>query len=268
MTELKQKASGQSDDFMRIQDLFYLCLAQWKWFVLSLFVTLTIATVYILRTPSVYTRSASILIKEDTKGNSLSSGVEDFADMGLFQSNTNVNNELLALQSPAIMYEVVKRLHLDMNYYVPGRFHEQVAYGRTLPVSISIQGLAENEAAGFQLELSSNGEVFLSDFTRNGEDIGGSDELTGTLADTISSPIGNIVVMPSSYYTAGTNYSIEVVRSGIYGTANSYSSNLTVSLSDEKASVISLTVEFVSSHRGEEILNSLIAIFNDIWVSD
>ena len=26
----------QPDDFLRIQDLLYLCLARWKWFVLSL----------------------------------------------------------------------------------------------------------------------------------------------------------------------------------------------------------------------------------------
>ena len=31
---------NQGDDFLRLQDLFYLCLARWKWFVLSLFVTM------------------------------------------------------------------------------------------------------------------------------------------------------------------------------------------------------------------------------------
>ena len=31
---------NQGDDFLRLQDLFYLCLSRWKWFVLSLFVTM------------------------------------------------------------------------------------------------------------------------------------------------------------------------------------------------------------------------------------
>ena len=35
---------GQQDDFLRIQDLLYLCLARWKWFVLSLAVTIGAAT--------------------------------------------------------------------------------------------------------------------------------------------------------------------------------------------------------------------------------
>ena len=41
---------GQQDDFLRIQDLLYLCLARWKWFVLSLAITVGAATVHLLRT--------------------------------------------------------------------------------------------------------------------------------------------------------------------------------------------------------------------------
>lgn len=68
---------GQQDDFLRIQDLLYLCLARWKWFVLSLAITVGAATVHLLRTPAVYTRTASVLVKEDSKGKSffLGSGI-------------------------------------------------------------------------------------------------------------------------------------------------------------------------------------------------
>lgn len=93
------------DDSIQIKDLLYLCLAKWKWFILSLLVTLSLAFLYLLKTPSVYTRSATLLIKENTKGQSLASDVESFGDLGLFQTTTNVNNELLVLQSPSIMLE-------------------------------------------------------------------------------------------------------------------------------------------------------------------
>ena len=85
---------------MRIQDLLALCIGKWHWFLISLVVTLGLAVVYLLRTPPVYTRSASLLIKEDSKGQSLSSDVgSTFADMGLFQASTNVNNELQGKQT-------------------------------------------------------------------------------------------------------------------------------------------------------------------------
>lgn len=34
---------NQEEDFIRIQDLLYLCLTQWRWFILSLVVTCGIA---------------------------------------------------------------------------------------------------------------------------------------------------------------------------------------------------------------------------------
>ena len=33
---------NQAEDFIRLQDLLYLCLAKWRWFILSLVVTLGI----------------------------------------------------------------------------------------------------------------------------------------------------------------------------------------------------------------------------------
>ena len=102
----KNTKPGQPDDFLRIQDLLYLCLARWKWFVLSLAITTGVAAVYLLCTPAVYTRTASVLIKEDSKGKSVSPDLESFSEFGLFQSSTNVNNELITFQSPALMTEV------------------------------------------------------------------------------------------------------------------------------------------------------------------
>ena len=189
----KNTKPGQPDDFLRIQDLLYLCLARWKWFVLSLVVTVGAATVHLLRTPAVYTRTASVLIKEDSKGKSVSSDLESFSEFGLFQSGTNVNNELITFQSPALMTEVVKRLRLDMNYFVPGKFHRQVAYGLTLPVDVTISDLPENESAGFTLEVQPDGTLFLSDFIRNGTEFDG-ESIKGRLLDSIPTPLGKIIM--------------------------------------------------------------------------
>ena len=106
---INQKRPIQTDDFIRVQDLLYLCLSKWKWFVLSLAVTVGIAVFYLLRTPPVYTQTASVLIKDDSKGKSVSSDLESFSAFGLFQSSTNVNHELVALQSPAVLTEVEGR---------------------------------------------------------------------------------------------------------------------------------------------------------------
>lgn len=54
-----------------MMDLFYLYLSKWKWFVLSVSLCLFLAYMHVKTTHPVYTRSASILIKDDRKGSSL-----------------------------------------------------------------------------------------------------------------------------------------------------------------------------------------------------
>ncbi len=263
----KNTKPGQPDDFLRIQDLLYLCLAKWKWFVLSLAVCLGFAAVYLLRTPAVYTRTASVLIKEDSKGKSVSSNLESFSEFGLFQSSTNVNDELIAFQSPALMTEVVKRLRLDMNYFVPGKFHRQVAYGLTLPVDVTINDLPENESAGFTLEVQPDGTLLLSDFTRNGTELDGKD-IKGRLLDSITTPLGKIVIHTTPNYVKGETYTLYVGKSSLYNAVNSYASNLSVSLNNEKASVVDLSFRDNSTQRAEDVLSMLISVYNENWVKD
>lgn len=258
---------GQQDDFLRIQDLLYLCLARWKWFVLSLMVAIGVATVYLLRTPAVYTRTASVLIKEDSKGKSVSSDLESFSEFGLFQSGTNVNNELITFQSPALMTEVVKRLRLDMNYFVPGKFHRQVAYGLTLPVDVTINDLPENESAGFTLKIQPDGTLYLSDFIRNGTDLDEKD-VKGSLLDSITTPLGKIIIHTTPNYVKGEAYTLYVGKSSLYNAVNSCSSNLSVSLNSEKASVIDLSFKDNSTQRAEDVLSMLISVYNENWVKD
>lgn len=263
----KNTKPGQPDDFLQIQDLFYLCLAKWKWFILSLAVTLGIAVFYILRTPRVYTRTASVLIKEDSKGKSVSSEMNAFSDLGLFQSGTNVSNELIAFQSPALMTEVVKRLRLDMNYFVPGRFHNQVAYGLALPVEVTMSDLFENESASFTLEVQSDSTLFLSDFVRNGAKLDET-SITGRLLDSIPTPLGPVIVHMTPNYAKGGAYTLYVGKSSLYNAVSICSSCLSVSLNNEKSSIVDLSYRDYSTQRAEDVLNTLISVYNENWVKD
>ena len=116
MTTKQRNTPAQNEqDYINLLDLFYLCLAKWQWFVLSLVVCLSAAVFYLLTVQPVYTRSAAILVKDDTKGKSVTSELESFSDLGLFTAHSNVNDEIGTLQMPDLMCEVVSRIHLDMD---------------------------------------------------------------------------------------------------------------------------------------------------------
>lgn len=255
----------QADDFIRIQDLFYLCLNKWYWFVISLAVTVGVAVVYLLTTPPVYTRSASLLIKEDSKGNSLGDAAGLMGDFDLFQTNTNVNNEIQSLQSPAVMLDVVKRLHLDVNYHTDGGFYKKVLYGRDCPYTVDFNDLQDNESVAFTINPSRDGQVLLTDFSRNGEDVTGN--ITAALNDTVDAPIGRLVIKVAND-SAIQDAPVYVSRRGYQDATGYYASNLSVTLSDEKSTVINLSFKDVCIQRAEDVLNTVIAVYNENWIKD
>lgn len=263
------RPAAKADDFIRIQDLYYLCLAKWRWFVLSLVVCLGIAIIYLLMTPPVYTRTASLLIKEESKGQSLSGDVgASFADLGLFQSNTNVNNELISLQSPAVMYDVVKRLHLEVDYSTKGSFYLQVRYGQNLPLTVSFAGLADNETATLTVEPVRSQGIKLTSFGHNGEKVKG--EVVGALNDSLVTPIGKVVIRPAAAFVDWQKSSepLIVSRSALNEAVSRYAGGLSVALNDEKATIIDLSFRDVCIQRAEDVLNTVIAVYNENWIKD
>lgn len=255
----------QTEDFIRIQDLFYLCANKWYWFLISLAITIGIAIIYLLTTPPVYTRSASLLIKEDSKGNSLSDAANLMEDFDLFQTNTNVNNEIQSLQSPAVMLDVVKRLHLDINYHTDGGFYKKVLYGRDCPYTVYFNDLKDNESVAFTLNPSQGDHILLTDFSRDGEEVEGT--ITIMLNDTVNTPIGNLFVTAAND-SSTYNTPIYVSRIGYQKTTEDYVSNLSVTLSDEKSTVINLSFKDVCIQRAEDVLNTVIAVYNENWIKD
>ncbi|MCD8293116.1 MAG: polysaccharide biosynthesis tyrosine autokinase [Prevotellaceae bacterium] len=276
VTNTTQNAAGNEEVVINLQDIWYLCLAKWKWFVLSLAVVLCIAVIYILTSPSVYIRSASLLIKEDSKGKSVTSDVSSmFADLGLSQVGTNVNNELIALQSPAVILEMIKRLQIDVDYKVSGTFHKETLYGAALPVKVAFPELADNENAELELDLKEDGSVTLSDFVASNEDRdveNGPDKIKGKVGDTFDTPLGKVTVTSATgydtYFQNEGDPHIYVTRTNLYDKVDACTESLSVTLNDDKATVISLSYKDVSIQRAEDVLNMLISVYKENWVRD
>ena len=266
MSENQTNTVSRQEETINIKDLIFLYLSKWKWFVLSLAVCLGVAVLYLLKSPSVYTRSATLLIEDNDKGSSISTADLGFSDMGLFQSNTNVNNEIIAMSSPALMQNVVQRLNLDMNYACDGRFHDEVLYGTSQPVVVKMEDLSSNQSAALTLRIKADGAVELYDFVLSGEKLKHKESVKGKMLQPINTPLGKVTVSPTVFYAPGTDMEIFVSKSTLYGATTSYSSRLKVSLLQKEATVVSLSIEDVSVERANDVLNTLISAYNESWV--
>lgn len=269
MTEQKN-TSIQKQEFISIQDLFYLCLNKWYWFLISLAVCFSFSIFYLLKTPPVYTRTASILIKDNSNDKKPSdpTDITSFSDLSLFTSNTNVNDEIGTLQSPDLMRQVVSRLHLNTDYIVSNGLRKETLYGKTLPVNVSFANLPEDATGTFTLHLTQGGNVRLSDFTKDGDEMDDGNNIKGKINTTLRTPLGMITITPTTAYTPNDNSTIYVTHSSLNDATNAYAEGLTVVQNDEKSNIITLSFKDLSTKRAEDILNTLIQVYNENWIKD
>lgn len=266
MIEKKTPGGKPADDFIRIQDLWGMFIPKWYWFAISLFVSLSVAALYLLSTPNIYTRTASLLVKDNSKsGNSIGSGSSDFTDLGIFKSNTNINNELLTLSSPTLMTEVVKRLGLNETYTVRDGMRKRELYKDT-PVTIAF-GEDGETPVGFTIEMTDKDTYILSDFTVRGEDAEGT--VNGQTGNPVKTPAGTLTLTTTPAMTdAYIEKEIRYHKNNVEETTDYYTQGLRAELGNEDATIINLSIDDASVHKAEDILNTLIEVYNEQWIRD
>ena len=264
------------DDFQQedqvsltLKDLLALCISKWKWFVISLAVIMGLTVIYLLRQPNVYTRYTSLLIKEEGRGTkTFASELNNAVGMGMFSNRTNVDNELISIQSPDVVLEVVRRLGLDVNYTTDGTFHRNTLYGRSLPIKVQFKELSYNEGCQFTIKLKEDGQLVLSDFKKRGESVG--DDVTMKIGQEVNTPVGKLKITASPYYKKLKDKvnRIYISRAGLMPAIRSYKARMSAKLSSKESTIIDIVYRDVNIQRAEEFLNTLISVYNENWVKD
>jgi tyrosine-protein kinase Etk/Wzc len=121
-----------------LKDLLVKYLFHWKWFVLSIVISMVVGRFYYKRQTPLYEVSATILIKDDSKGQL--SELSAFEDLGLLKKNNNIDNEIEVLKSRSLMMRVVEELKINTTYFVKERHLESELY-KNSPVQLTFTGL-------------------------------------------------------------------------------------------------------------------------------
>lgn len=267
MAENIENNVQQQDDMITLTDLWYLCVANWRWFVVSIIACISIASIYLLRTEPTYTQQASVMIKEDSKGGSMSSDVASaFSDMGLGVTNSNVKNEVQVFQSPDVVLETIKRINLDVRYSTDGSFHPVTLYGASCPIIASMANVGDDQSCSFAVTLGDNKSVEISQLVLDGEEIEGS--FSGMLQQPIKTPAGAIVIMPSAYKNNGNTTKIYVNKLTASSAVDAALGALSVNINSDKNTVIDIVYNDVNIDRARDFINTLIAVYNEHWVED
>lgn len=265
MATIKTSIRRPADDNLSIVDMLMICLRHWRWFVLSLVVCGAVVTLYLLSTPKLYTRTMSILIKNNSEDRRGIGEMVGFEDLGIRGLRSDVSDEIVAIHSPAVIYDMVKRLHLDVSYYRPGFFRDDPLYAETLPIDVVFHDLGDNASVSFVLSLGDDKTATLSSIVFKGEKIDSPCQVR--LGQKSKTPFGAITITPTLYYK-NTREDILVKRSGYVAAAQRYGGLIYATQQEETKSIIDITCVDDCIPRAENILKTIVNIYNENWVKN
>ncbi|MBQ5689944.1 MAG: polysaccharide biosynthesis tyrosine autokinase [Alistipes sp.] len=253
------------------REVFDKSVSNWFWYIISVVVFLGVGAFYLLSTSPVYHREATVLIKDARRG-SAASELSAFADIAGISTRRSVDNELYILQARRLMMEVVDRLNLTVNYQIKSGLRTNTLY-KNSPLDIVFVDDLGGKGCSFLVLIGEEG-VTISKFetSRLNKSDAEADKLFTAKAnygETIDLPIGQIIVNKSLYMSPDyLGKEIKVGKASKEAMATAYRNKVKMNVASKMSSIINLSLNDVVPQRAEDILNTLLDVYNDDAVID
>jgi tyrosine-protein kinase Etk/Wzc len=135
MTNYKDIFEDKEEESIDFKALIHKYLSILPWYLLSIFLFLVIAYIYLKYEANIYEAKTSILVKKDAS-NPLSN-MEGFSDM--FSQKDQLEDEIEIIKSLPVLTNVVKVLKLNLNYkYKSNLTRRNIEYYNNCPIEILV----------------------------------------------------------------------------------------------------------------------------------
>ncbi|MFD2098844.1 GumC family protein [Flagellimonas iocasae] len=238
-------------------------LKHWKWFALSMIIAVLLAALYLRYTIPQYNASAKIQILEE-KG--ASSELSVLQDLDVFSTgNTKILDEIELLKSRSNFIQVVKKLKLNVRYFVLGNIRDNELYGDNIPFTINFispDSIVNKSNHLFYVDLDSEtsfqyGEEEDAPFKKF--DFGSN----------IETKIGDLILVPNAQVLKSyKGKRVKVAINPIPDVAASRREQILISPADEMSNIINISLTDPIQKRAIDIIDELILTNNANAVSD
>ena len=257
----------QKNNF-NIVEILYAILAKWYWFVISLAFAVGYSLYSISRIEPTYTRHTEILIKSTQKGTSIEEQMEAFANIGL-RSTTSAYNEIYTFRAPETTIETARRLKLYVEYSQEGKSHPTTLYGSNVPVHVEFCDINIQDKAAFDIEVRPDNTFRLYNFkgelTTEQQDVEGR---FNAETEFVATPVGTIGLTPNRQYKIRRNTTYTAMHIGLDASAAKHVGKLSYRLDGEDNDIISISTNDNSIERADDILRTVVEVYNDNWTKD
>jgi capsular exopolysaccharide synthesis family protein len=255
---------------INIQEIIKPYLRNWVWFVIVPILSLLIAYIFLKFVTPIYTTQSSVLIK-DTKKNPSANGdfgvLEGLSGLGGMSTNS-IENEIEIFKSKKLMYDVAKKLELQITVYAKKGFSERELYKDTSPFIIRVineKPLGKGPKKPISIKIAGDNIDFSSEELPN--------NIKTTFNKLVSLPYANLIVLKNPQFNKAKaqlkdSDELYFIYSSLENTVSVFQSKLSVNLINKDATVIGVSLNYPSSDKAKDIINSLIDVYNKDAISD
>ena len=159
---------------------------------------------------------------------------------------------------------------LDTRYEVYDGLMKKELYEETLPVKVTFPKLSDKDGAYLKMDLRQDGTYTLYKFRKNKDKFDG--EVQGKLNTVCQTPIGPVSVLATKQFDSCManegERTIRITKEKKYDRVETLSKQIDIDLADDQTSIISITCKDMSGERAEQIINTLIRVYQEEWMKD
>lgn len=238
---------------MNILALLRFLASYWKWYILSVTLFLSYFIYNYARTPLVYRRSATVMIRNS---DNVSETIRLRRSSSL-SSQTNGSVEIQQLRTKELMRNVITRINADVSYTIADGLRKKELYLES-PVTVSFLDAAPRSSFSFMLTLKDDNCIELDGFFAD------PNTMLVNLEDTVSTPVGRMIITRTdNYKQEWMKTPIVVTKYDLESMVNYYQSNLTIFQPKVENPILELVITDKSGLRAADMLYTLINIFNE-----
>lgn len=250
----------------------------WPWFLSLMTILLVLGFLYITYTPKNYSSKASIIIED--KDNSRSTSSSGFGDISILSglSTNSIANEIGLLHSYRLMFNAVKSLNLQVQYWSVEGLIPKELYNNS-PIVVNFLALDEQ---GLNGALKEGANQFVVQFEED-DSVLVFNEITGfkkaiNFGSSFNIGFAEVIIEKNLDYKLTQESSeesseesiadIELRFVSLKGIAQAYQQKLSVEIVEKQSTLIELALEDRVSQKGQDILNQLIFEYNKEAIED
>ena len=266
-------AENDEQSWFSFQNIFATLILNWQWFLLTMFIFLCGAFIYLRYTTPTYSVSARVLIKEDKNSRrSNTNMLASMQDLGFMTNSVGLENEMEILQSNLLLRDAVMDMKLYVEYFHKGYVKRGLVYG-TQPINVDLDSVSLNTLDQLLLDETHSMELSI---TRKDQDI----IVTGTLFNNGKSSGSFTKEIKKLPATCLTEYgrltftkNMVAKADSLEGTwivsivppmsvARKYLSAMSVAATSKQTDIAEITLKDANYKRGIDFLRALVVCYN------